>query len=47
MENIDYNKPKISWVTGKPLDNIKVVAEEWLLKTSIHSCSITKCKWLF
>ena len=32
MESIDYNKPKISWVTGKPLDNTKVIAEEWLLK---------------
>ena len=32
MKNIDYNKPKISWVTGKPLDNTKVIAEEWLLK---------------
>ena len=32
MENIDYNKPRISWVTGKPLDNTKVIAEEWLLK---------------
>ena len=29
---VDYNKPKISWVTGKPLDNTKVIAEEWLLK---------------
>ena len=27
---VDYNKPKISWVTGKPLDNTKVIAEEWL-----------------
>ena len=32
MESIDYNKPKVSWVTGKPLDNTKVIAEEWLLK---------------
>ena len=29
---VDYNKPKISWVTGKPLDNTKVIAEELLLK---------------
>ena len=29
---VDYNKPKISWATGKPLDNTKIVAEEWLLK---------------
>ena len=32
MENVDYNKPKISWVTGKPINNTKVIAEEWLLK---------------
>ena len=29
---VDYNAPKTSWVTGKPLNNTKVVAEEWLLK---------------
>ena len=29
---VDYNKPKVSWITGKLLDDTKVIAEEWLLK---------------
>ena len=29
---VDYSKPKVSWITGKLLDDTKIVAEEWLLK---------------
>ena len=29
---VDYSKPKVSWITGKLLDDTKVIAEEWLLK---------------
>ena len=28
----DYNKPKISFFTKKPLNNTKVIAEDWWLK---------------
>ncbi len=29
---VDYSKPKVSWITGKLLDDTKIIAEEWLLK---------------
>jgi hypothetical protein len=31
-DNYDYNKPYTSWVTKKPLDNTKIIAEDWWLK---------------
>ena len=29
---VDYSEPKISFITGKPIDDKKVIAELWLLK---------------
>ena len=31
-DSYDYNKPKISFFTKKPLNNTKVIAEDWWLK---------------
>ena len=31
-DNYDYNKPKISFFTKKPLNNTKIIAEDWWLK---------------
>ena len=30
-DNYDYNKPKISFFTKKPLNNTKILAEDWWL----------------
>ena len=47
-DNYDYNKPKISdfyddqlnkW-TKKPLDNTKVIAEDWWLKPMLISSAV-------
>jgi len=43
----DYNKPKISFFTKKPLNNTKVIAEDWWLKpvlTKAHIWSYHKDK---
>ena len=29
---VDYSEPKISFITGKLIDDKKVIAEHWLLK---------------
>jgi len=29
---VDYSEPKVSFITGKLIDDKKVIAEEWLLK---------------
>jgi len=29
---VDYSEPKISFITGKPIDDKKIIAELWLLK---------------
>ena len=29
---VDYSEPKVSFITGKPIDDTKVIAEHWLLK---------------
>ena len=31
-DSYDYNKPKISFFTKKPLNNTKIIAEDWWLK---------------
>ena len=37
---VDYSEPKISFITGKPIDDKKVIAEEWLLKPQYLSTGI-------
>ena len=37
---VDYSKPKVSWITGKLLDDTKVIAEEWLLKPQFTSIKL-------
>ena len=37
---VDYSKPKVSWITGKLLDDTKVIAEEWLLKPQFTSIQL-------
>jgi len=39
-DNYDYNKPKISFFTKKPLNNTKVIAEDWWLKPMLTSSSV-------
>lgn len=34
-DSYDYNKPKISFFTKKPLNNTKVIAEDWWLKPTL------------
>ena len=36
----DYNKPKISFFTKKPLNNTVVIAEDWWLKPMMQSSSV-------
>ena len=36
----DYNKPHISFFTKKPLDNTKILAEDWWLKPMLISSSV-------
>ena len=31
-DSYDYNKPHISFFTKKPLNNTKILAEDWWLK---------------
>ena len=36
----DYNKPKISFFTKKPLNNTKIIAEDWWLKPMLVESSV-------
>ena len=38
---VDYSKPKVSWITGKLLDDTKIIAEEWLLKPQFIPAIVT------
>jgi len=38
---VDYSEPKISFITGKPIDDTKVIAEEWLLKPDFIPTKVT------
>ena len=37
---VNYSEPKISFITGKLIDDKKVIAEEWLLKPQYLSTGI-------
>ena len=39
---INYSEPKISFITGKPIDDTKVIAEEWLLKPDFITAMVTR-----
>ena len=39
---VDYSEPKISSITGKPIDDTKVIAEEWLLKPDFIPAKVTR-----
>jgi len=39
---VDYSEPKISFITGKPIDNTEVIAEEWLLKPNFIPAQVNK-----
>jgi hypothetical protein len=39
---VDYNKTEISFITGKPIDNTEVIAEEWLLKPDFIPAQVNK-----
>ena len=39
-DSYNYNKPKISFFTKKPLNNTKVIAEDWWLKPMLTSSSV-------
>ena len=39
-DNYDYNKPKISFFTKKPLNNTKILAEDWWLKPMLVESSV-------
>ena len=38
---VDYSEPKISFITGKLIDDKKVIAEEWLLKPDFTRTKVT------
>jgi len=38
---VDYSEPKISFITGKLIDDTKVIAEEWLLKPDFIPTEVT------
>ena len=38
---VDYSEPKISFITGKPIDDEKVIAELWLLKPDFIPAKVT------
>lgn len=38
---VDYSEPKISFITGKLIDDNKVIAEEWLLKPDFIPAQVT------
>ena len=39
-DSYDYNKPKISFFTKKPLNNTKILAEDWWLKPMLIKSSV-------
>jgi predicted oxidoreductase (fatty acid repression mutant protein) len=39
-DSYDYNKPKISFFTKKPLNNTKILAEDWWLKPMLTESSV-------
>ncbi len=39
---VDYSEPKISFITGKLIDDTKVIAEEWLLKPQYIPAMVTR-----
>jgi len=39
---VDYSEPKISFITGKLIDDTKVKAEEWLLKPQYIPAMVTR-----
>ena len=39
-DSYDYNKPKISFFTKKPLNNTKIIAEDWWLKPMLTSGAV-------
>ena len=39
---VDYSEPKISFITGKLIDDKKVIAEEWLLKPQYIPALVTR-----
>ena len=39
-DSCDYNKPKISFFTKKPLNNTKILAEDWWLKPMLIKSSV-------
>ena len=39
-DSYNYNKPKISFFTKKPLNNTKILAEDWWLKPMMQSSSV-------
>ena len=39
---VDYSEPKISFITGKPIDDTKVIAQEWLLKPQYIPAMVTR-----
>ena len=39
-DSYDYNKPKISFFTKKPLNNTKVIAQDWWLKPMLVSSAV-------
>ena len=38
---INYSEPKISFITGKLIDDTKVIAEHWLLKPQYIPAQVT------
>jgi len=39
---VNYSEPKISFITGKPIDDTKVIAEHWLLKPQYIPAMVTR-----
>jgi predicted oxidoreductase (fatty acid repression mutant protein) len=39
-DSYNYNKPKISFFTKKPLNNTKILAEDWWLKPMLIESSV-------
>ena len=39
-DSYNYNKPKISFFTKKPLNNTKILAEDWWLKPMLTESSV-------
>ena len=39
---VDYSEPKISFITGKLIDDTKVIAEHWLLKPQYIPAMVTR-----